>query len=1248
MRKKGFRWLALLLSVIMILTQGDIVTAAGTIREAESTDKYLALEEDTVQEAVSEGEDGCEETIPKGESSEDDAVEETVSEEISEEEDSDSEANEEESEEREKEEPKEENSEESTLEEEESKEQEVDSEEESSTEDIKEEANSSETASEDMDSKDNPVFPGMGAGYTFSMAQSEMRETLQLHAEELDMVREGIDYVSNQIVVMATNNEEAEAYAKAYGGRLEAFRGNMALIELNEGMITNTEEGEESVSVMDAVKASLNEKNGLPAAWPNYYWQYCGEVEEIISDESGAEEVVAMYNDPELEKSSQGDENYQWYHSLIGSKYAWDAGYTGKGVKIGLISTGIRSGHEDVSADGGIGHYTDDYEDYDGYGTHDAGVIVAKAGNGKGGVGIAPDAELFCVKMSSAESLGGQVPHYDIYWGMFDAIDAECDIIVSGYSGYYYTGITSSMAHYSNKIGALFVGPAVDENTKDYCQEIMKGDLCIGGLNRGKERSQYSSYGKGIDFMMPGEDIYSAYHGVDKDGDGKVDTLSTNAYASMSGTASASVIMAGCAAVALQYARENKLIDETLNGEERVAAFVDFMETGAVPVQGEGTGLGYFSLTKALGLKEDTQKPDAPILSIRGGVYEAEKLVVSFADTPRCDVYFSLNGKTPSYKKGVMKNGELYTGAFSIEGAGKVTVKAIAVNKESGLVSKLMTEKFVLKPKVSSLKLAGEGGAVTVEKGKKLKLVADIKPSYAANKKLKWSVEGTPAGISVNSSGVVSVKKNTEVSSCVIRAVATDGSGVEGSISIKITENTNPVTSIKISSKKVSLVNGVSKDVVVVTKHKDKSCGGAELLSWTSEDTSVATVKVIAEGKLRVTGVKQGKTRVIGMAKDGSGKKVSLQVSTGVGISSLNLSGSNVLSVGKSTTITGLTVPEKVTNRKLEWSVSPSGAGVSVKNGKVTASKKAVRGNYVITAKAKDGTGKSASITVKVTDEVMERITLAEKKVSLFRLSGEMHAVTSKTIAVNTVGGNSGAWSVSSNKPELVSVSKSGENIIVKATGKGTGTATITVKSIDGSNKKATCKVIVDNPLSSIGIVIPQGRSDCLAQTKTLELKVVTESAYGKVSSNAKKFKWESLDPELASVTQKGVVTALKSRGTARIRVSSLDGSATTIIRIRCVGLLRNMHYMNNKITIDMVGGDAYVGFTPEMEIIGDTFEDQVIFIPSGDTLRFIERNYWCRALFSTTKRGEYTIDIRMTDGTDLEMTYYISVAPDE
>jgi len=1217
MRKKAYRGLALLLSVAMIFAEGSIAIAAESIREQEIIEECSETEEQEEAEQESLGEENSEEETVSESFEEDVSSEETFEEESTEGNDASEEV-----------------SEESELEEA------VD---EDRNEEASEEESCVETDESDGD-KGAALFPGMGTDYVPSAVQTELRKEMISHADELNNVREGIDYVANQIVVRAEDESDAKACAKAYGGRLEAFRGNMALIVLNEREETEPETETEvvQVTVMDAVKASLVEENQLPVAWPNYYWQYCGNVEEIVTYGTGGAELNA-YNDPELSKSSQDDADYQWYHALIGSKYAWDAGYTGKGVKIGLISTGIRSGHEDVSAADGIGHYTDDYEDYDGYGTHDAGVIVAKPDNGKGGVGVAPDAELFCVKMSKSESLNSAVPHYDIYWGMLDAIEAECDIIVSGYAGKYFTEIISSMASYSNEIGALFVGPAANENTKGYWRDCMKGDLCVGGLNKGNERSQYSSFGEGIDFMMPGEDIYSTYHGADTNGDGKVDTLTTNAYASMTGPASSSVIMAGCAAVALQYVREKGLIDETLSGPERVEAFVDFLSKGAVPVEGEGTGLGYFSLPKALGLKTDTEKPEVPVLSMKGGTYEEEKLTVSFTENKRCDIYYSVNGKTPTYKNGVIKNGELYTKAFAIEGASKVTVKAIAVNKETKLISKVMTETFVLKPKVSSVKLIGEGGASSVGKGKKLKLIAEVKPSNAANRKLRWSVDGTPEGISVNASGVVTVKKNATVSSCVIRAVTTDGSNVAGSISIKITENTNPVTAVKVSAKSVSVVNGISKEIEVVTTHKDKSKGGAELLSWSCEDTAVATVSVTSDGKLKITGGKKGKTRIIGMAKDGSGKKVSIQVTTGVGISSISLSGSSVLKAGKSTTITVLTVPADATNRKFDWSVTPAGVGVSVKNGKVTASKKAERRSYTITAMAKDGTGKSASITIKVTDDVMKSMTLAEKKVSLFRVAGEMHAATSKTIAVKTTGGNAEAFSVSTNKPELLSVTKSGGNIVLKTTGKGTGTATVTVKSTDGSNKKATCKVTVNNPLSSIGIVIPQGRSDCLAQTKTLKLKVVTEALYGKVSSQAKKFKWESLDPELVSVTKKGVVTALKSSGTARIRVSSLDGSATTVMEIRCVGLIERMDYINNKITVNL-GGDVQVGFTADMDISGDTFKEQVMFIPSGNKLLFIERNYWSRAIFTCCGLGEYTIDVRTTDGSDLEMKYYITV----
>lgn len=122
-------------------------------------------------------------------------------------------------------------------------------------------------------------------------------------------------------------------------------------------------------------------------------------------------------------------------------------------------------------------------------------------------------------------------------------------------------------------------------------------------------------------------------------------------------------------------------------------------------------------------------------------------------------------------------------------------------------------------------------------------------------------------------------------------------------------------------------------------------------------------------------------------------------------------------------------------------------------------------------------------------------------------------------------------WSSSNNG--VATVTQSG---VVK--GVRAGVATITVKSLDGSNKTATCKVTVRQSVQSISMA---KKATVLTGKKvTLKVKVSPTNAYNK------SLYWKSSNTKVAKVTQTGVVTGVK-KGTATVSATTKDGSKKTV-----------------------------------------------------------------------------------------------------
>ncbi len=126
---------------------------------------------------------------------------------------------------------------------------------------------------------------------------------------------------------------------------------------------------------------------------------------------------------------------YQWGVRAIQAPEAWEAGYTGQGVRVFVLDSGIDSDHIEfqgiLNKDLSTSFVAGEEYDYTGpsfanHGTHTAGTIAA-ADNGVGVIGVAPNVELVAVKVLSADTGRGSTS--GINAGIIYAADNGADVI---------------------------------------------------------------------------------------------------------------------------------------------------------------------------------------------------------------------------------------------------------------------------------------------------------------------------------------------------------------------------------------------------------------------------------------------------------------------------------------------------------------------------------------------------------------------------------------------------------------------------------------------------------------------------------------------------------------------------------------------------------------------------------------------------------------------------------------------------
>ncbi len=267
--------------------------------------------------------------------------------------------------------------------------------------------------------------------------------------------------------------------------------------------------------------------------------------------------------------------------------------------------------------------------------------------------------------------------------------------------------------------------------------------------------------------------------------------------------------------------------------------------------------------------------------------------------------------------------------------------------------------------KVSRITLSSD--VKKLAKGRKFTLKAAVTPANAANKSLIWTSSNEK--VAAVSSGVVTGKGSGKAT---ITATAADGSGVKG---------TYAVTVVSHAVKKISLKSGTTglaagKKLTVANTITTTGKTANKTLAWSSSNKKYATVD--SKGKVTAKAAGAGKkVTVTAKATDGSGvsgkttikivkhavKKITLKYRNKTIKSGKKIS----VKAGKKATIkASVKTTGKNANKKLNWTTSNK-KFATVKNGKVTT-KKAGKGKTVtITVKATDGSGKKATVKIKIT-----------------------------------------------------------------------------------------------------------------------------------------------------------------------------------------------------------------------------------------------------------------------------------------
>lgn len=241
----------------------------------------------------------------------------------------------------------------------------------------------------------------------------------------------------------------------------------------------------------------------------------------------------------------------------VGAPAAWEAGFTGEGVTVAVVDTGIDAAHPDLA--GKVAAERNFVEGEDGldrvgHGTHVASTVAGTgAASGGRNKGVAPGARLVSAKVCGAEGC----PESSILAGMeWAAAEQHARVVNMSLGGGDEPGVDpleQAVQDLTARHGTLFVSSAGNSGADGTVGSPASADaaLAVGAVNRADGLASFSSRGPRVgdfavkpDITAPGDSIVAA-RSKDSDRPGE-------SYTTLSGTSMSSPHVAGAAAILAQ------------------------------------------------------------------------------------------------------------------------------------------------------------------------------------------------------------------------------------------------------------------------------------------------------------------------------------------------------------------------------------------------------------------------------------------------------------------------------------------------------------------------------------------------------------------------------------------------------------------------------------------------------------------------------------------------------------------------
>ena len=516
---------------------------------------------------------------------------------------------------------------------------------------------------------------------------------------------------------------------------------------------------------------------------------------------------------------------------------------------------------------------------------------------------------------------------------------------------------------------------------------------------------------------------------------------------------------------------------------------------------------------------------------------DTESLTVSVAPTDATETGYTVESVSESGGAASFANGKI---TATKPGVVTFTFKP---KDQAGLSAGLSAScKVTIWEHVTGVSIRGEGTEKYLALGDTFRLIADVTPSTAYNKVVKWTTSN-PDVVSIESSSGTNVTIKAKAQGDAELTVTTDDRKLTASCTVHVRPK---ATSITLSDSTKDLYTGDTYKLVATvlpTNANDLT------VSWKSDKTSVAevsadgTVTAKSAGTAVITATSNSNTALTATCTVTVTKKT-------IHVQTVSLSKDYLeLVQGNSEALVATVLPSNADNKSVTWKSSNSLVASVDANGRVTASG---QGTAVITATSVDNSNAKATCNVKVLPPPVsvESVTLSES--SIYLQYNKSHTLVA-TILPEDASNKNVVWS--SSNESIATVSQAG---VVTAKSVA-GTVIITAASEADQDIKATCTVTVKSkvvPVTGLSIN-PSSMSIYINQTKKINVTVSPSNA------DDKSVQFQADRSACVRVDAEGNVTGQKD-GVCLVLVTTNDGgyekncsvtvTTNNVVRIKITG----------------------------------------------------------------------------------------------